>query len=206
MLTGARSFAAIGQWARSAPQDALTPLGVDFPHAAQVAKIVRSQWTIENPAPLRPRHHLHQGRFQGPYRPRPGQHGHTPQLHDQPDASGGPHEHRGRPCSLLIWLDNTVLSTTLETLADPVRGLDASPAELQWATGSYTLAFATLMFTAGALGDRFGHRTVLATGLVIFAGSSVGPVAAAWGRVSLAGTGGEVSLVRRQAGRELLRR
>ena len=76
-------------------------------------------------------------------------------------------------CSLLIWLDNTVLSTTLETLADPVRGLDAGPAELQWATGSYTLAFATLMFTAGALGDRFGHRTVLATGLVIFAGASV---------------------------------
>ncbi|MGW2027632.1 hypothetical protein [Streptomyces decoyicus] len=56
-------------------------------------------------------------------------------------------------CSLLIWLDNTVLSTTLETLADPVRGLDAGPAELQWATGSYTLAFATLMFTAGALGS-----------------------------------------------------
>lgn len=77
-------------------------------------------------------------------------------------------------CSLLIWLDNTVLSTTLETLADPARGLDAGPAELQWATGSYTLAFATLMFTAGALGDRFGHRTVLATGLVVFAASSVG--------------------------------
>ncbi|MFI0258545.1 MFS transporter [Streptomyces sp. NPDC017056] len=76
-------------------------------------------------------------------------------------------------CSLLIWLDNTVLSTTLETLADPGRGLDATPAELQWATGSYTLAFATLMFTAGALGDRFGHRTVLAIGLVVFAGSSV---------------------------------
>ncbi|WNI24310.1 MFS transporter [Streptomyces sp. ITFR-16] len=76
-------------------------------------------------------------------------------------------------CSLLIWLDNTVLSTTLETLADPVRGLDAGPAELQWATGAYTLAFATLMFTAGALGDRFGHRTVLVTGLVVFAGASV---------------------------------
>ncbi|WP_327267552.1 MFS transporter [Streptomyces sp. NBC_01218] len=76
-------------------------------------------------------------------------------------------------CSLLIWLDNTVLSTALETLADPVRGLNAGPAELQWATGSYTLAFATLMFTAGALGDRFGHRTVLAAGLVVFAASSV---------------------------------
>ncbi|MEU5582639.1 MFS transporter [Streptomyces huasconensis] len=76
-------------------------------------------------------------------------------------------------CSLLIWLDNTVLSTTLETLADPVRGLDAGPAELQWATGSYTLTFATLMFTAGALGDRFGHRTVLVAGLLVFAGSSM---------------------------------
>ncbi|MFJ6793741.1 MFS transporter [Streptomyces sp. NPDC091268] len=76
-------------------------------------------------------------------------------------------------CSLLIWLDNTVLSTTLETLADPVRGLGADPGQLQWATGAYTLAFATLMFTAGALGDRFGHRTVFAGGLVVFAGSSL---------------------------------
>ncbi len=76
-------------------------------------------------------------------------------------------------CSVLIWLDNTVLSTTLETLADPVRGLGADPGELQWATGSYTLAFATLMFTAGALGDRFGHRTVFTGGLVVFAGSSL---------------------------------
>ncbi|MFF4318890.1 MFS transporter [Streptomyces sp. NPDC001568] len=76
-------------------------------------------------------------------------------------------------CSLLMWLENTVLSITLETLADPVRGLGADPGQLQWATGSYTLAFATLMFTAGALGDRFGHRTVFAGGLVIFAGSSL---------------------------------
>jgi EmrB/QacA subfamily drug resistance transporter len=76
-------------------------------------------------------------------------------------------------CSLLIWLDNTVLSITLETLADPVRGLGASPAQLQWATGAYTLVFATLMFTAGALGDSFGHRTVLAVGLVVFGGASI---------------------------------
>lgn len=76
-------------------------------------------------------------------------------------------------CSLLIWLENTVLSAALETLADPARGLGADPGELQWATGSYTLAFATLMFIAGALGDRFGHRTVFASGLAIFAGSSL---------------------------------
>ncbi|MFD7799100.1 MFS transporter [Streptomyces anulatus] len=76
-------------------------------------------------------------------------------------------------CSVLIWLENTVLSTALETLADPLRGLGADPGQLQWATGAYTLAFATLMFTAGTLGDRFGHRTVFSGGLVIFAGSSV---------------------------------
>ncbi|WP_405690864.1 MFS transporter [Streptomyces sp. NBC_00057] len=75
--------------------------------------------------------------------------------------------------SLLIWLDNTILTATFETLADPVRGLGASHAQLQWATGSYTLVFATSMFTSGALGDRFGHRTVLAMGMVIFVGSSV---------------------------------
>ncbi|WP_069165395.1 MFS transporter [Nocardia altamirensis] len=75
--------------------------------------------------------------------------------------------------SLLIWLDNTILSTTFETLADPVRGLGADPAQLQWATGSYTLVFATLMFTAGALGDRFGHRTVLLAGMAIFGAASV---------------------------------
>ncbi|MFE0580706.1 MFS transporter [Streptomyces sp. NPDC058874] len=76
-------------------------------------------------------------------------------------------------CSLLIWIENTVLSTALETLADPVRGLGADPGQLQWATGSYTLAFATLMFTAGALGDRFGHRTVFSSGLAVFAVSSL---------------------------------
>ncbi|MEC3917940.1 MFS transporter [Nocardia sp. CDC160] len=75
--------------------------------------------------------------------------------------------------SLLIWIDNTILATALETLANPVRGLGANPAQLQWASGSYTLVFAALMFTAGALGDRFGHRSVLATGLAVFAVASV---------------------------------
>lgn len=75
--------------------------------------------------------------------------------------------------SLLIWLDNTILATALETLADPVRGLGANPAQLQWASGSYTLVFAALMFSAGALGDRYGHRSVLAAGLIIFAAASI---------------------------------
>ena len=74
---------------------------------------------------------------------------------------------------IVIWMDNTILNTAFVRLADPVRGLGASPGELQWAVGSYTLVFATLMFTAGAIGDRFGHRTILIIGMVVFGLSSV---------------------------------
>jgi len=74
---------------------------------------------------------------------------------------------------LIVWLDNTILNTAFETLASPGRGLGASPGELQWSVGSYTLVFATLMFTAGALGDRFGHRTILLAGLTVFGLASV---------------------------------
>ncbi|WP_328787272.1 MULTISPECIES: MFS transporter [unclassified Streptomyces] len=73
---------------------------------------------------------------------------------------------------LLIWLDGTILTTAFETLSDPVRGLGATPGELQWATGAYTLAFACLMFTGGALGDRFGHRNLLLTGMALFGAAS----------------------------------
>ncbi|MEV7617886.1 MFS transporter [Streptomyces sp. NPDC089799] len=73
---------------------------------------------------------------------------------------------------LLIWLDGTILSTAFETLSDPVRGLGATPGQLQWATGAYTLAFAGLMFTGGALGDRFGHRNTLLAGMALFGAAS----------------------------------
>ncbi|WP_328761553.1 MULTISPECIES: MFS transporter [unclassified Streptomyces] len=73
---------------------------------------------------------------------------------------------------LLIWLDGTILSTAFETLSDPVTGLGATPGQLQWATGAYTLAFAGLMFTGGALGDRFGHRTTLLAGMALFGAAS----------------------------------
>jgi EmrB/QacA subfamily drug resistance transporter len=74
---------------------------------------------------------------------------------------------------LLIWLDGTILGTAYETLADPVRGLGATPGQLQWATGSYTLVLATVTFTGGALGDRFGHRSILLTGMALFGLASV---------------------------------
>jgi EmrB/QacA subfamily drug resistance transporter len=79
--------------------------------------------------------------------------------------------------AVLIWLDATILGTALERLADPSAGLGASPGELQWAVGSYSLIFATGLFAAGALGDRYGHRTILVAGMAAF---GVASVWAAW--------------------------
>ncbi|KUJ66221.1 multidrug MFS transporter [Streptomyces albus subsp. albus] len=73
---------------------------------------------------------------------------------------------------LAVWLDNTVLNVALKTLADPTEGLGASPNELQWSISSYTLVFAVLLFTGGVLADRYGHRTLLLAGMVVFGGAS----------------------------------
>jgi len=70
--------------------------------------------------------------------------------------------------AVLIWLDTTILGIALEHLADPRSGLGADPGQLQWAVGAYSLLFATMLFAAGALGDRYGHRTILLAGLLIF--------------------------------------
>jgi EmrB/QacA subfamily drug resistance transporter len=75
--------------------------------------------------------------------------------------------------AVLIWIDTTILGIALERIADPRTGLGATPGELQWAVGSYALLFATALFAAGALGDRYGHRTILVAGLTVFGAASV---------------------------------
>ncbi|HEX5585983.1 MAG TPA: MFS transporter [Acidimicrobiia bacterium] len=66
---------------------------------------------------------------------------------------------------LVIVLDNTILNVAIPTI---VRDLDATNSQLQWMVDSYTLVFAGLLLTAGALGDRFGRRGALQFGLVVF--------------------------------------
>jgi len=74
---------------------------------------------------------------------------------------------------LVVVLDNTVLNVALRTIADPVLGIGASQAQLQWAINAYTLVFAGLLFAAGVLGDRYGRRRVLLAGLVLFGVASL---------------------------------
>src|SRR3954451_23328395 len=75
--------------------------------------------------------------------------------------------------AVLRWIDTTILGIALERIADPRTGLGATPGQLQWAVGAYSLLFATVLFAAGALGDRYGHRTILVLGLFCFGAASV---------------------------------
>lgn len=72
---------------------------------------------------------------------------------------------------LIVVIDNTVLNTALPTLA---RDLHAGTGALQWITDAYSLTFAALLITAGALGDRYGRRRALIGGLAAYAAGSLG--------------------------------
>lgn len=71
---------------------------------------------------------------------------------------------------LVIGLDNTILNVAIPTL---VRDLHASDSQLQWIVDVYVLVFAGLLLTTGSLSDRFGRRSALAVGLIIFGCGSV---------------------------------
>ncbi|MEV6173246.1 MFS transporter [Streptomyces sp. NPDC051954] len=76
---------------------------------------------------------------------------------------------------LTLGFDMTILNVALPTMAGD---LGASTGEQQWMADSYVVVFAALMLPAGLLGDRFGRRLMLITGLGIFlAGSVMGALA-----------------------------
>ncbi|VWD44916.1 MFS transporter [Burkholderia contaminans] len=73
-------------------------------------------------------------------------------------------------------LDVTIVNIALAHLAGD---LHLPVAGLQWVVDAYTLAFAVLMLSGGALGDRFGARRLYISGLVLFALASLACGAAA---------------------------
>jgi len=66
-------------------------------------------------------------------------------------------------------LDNLVMTNALPVLHVE---LGASVEELQWFINAYTLAFASTILMAVALGDRYGRRTVFLVGIALFTASS----------------------------------
>jgi EmrB/QacA subfamily drug resistance transporter len=71
---------------------------------------------------------------------------------------------------LIVGIDGTIVNVALPSF---VRELGASTTQLQWISDAYTLAFASLLLTAGTLGDRFGRRGSLLWGLAVFGGGSL---------------------------------
>jgi DHA2 family methylenomycin A resistance protein-like MFS transporter len=66
-------------------------------------------------------------------------------------------------------LDNTVVNVSLPTMQ---VDLGASMSGLQWVVDAYVLAFACLVLTGGAVGDRYGRRRAFQAGLALFTGAS----------------------------------
>src|SRR5215467_8025961 len=48
------------------------------------------------------------------------------------------------------------------------RDTGASQTQLQWIVDAYAIVFAALLLPAGAIGDRFGRKPLLALGLALF--------------------------------------
>ena len=66
---------------------------------------------------------------------------------------------------VIISIGNSSLNVALPDLA---KQFSATNSQLQWVVAAYSLVFAGLLFTAGAIGDRFGRKGAMQVGLVIF--------------------------------------
>src|SRR5256885_17048185 len=94
----------------------------------------------------------------------------------------------------MVVLDNLVVSTAL-----PVIRVDLGPSleQLEWTVNAYTLTFAVFLLTGAALGDRFGRKKLLMTGIALFtvasAAAALAP-SAGWliAARSLQGVGGAI--------------
>ena len=71
---------------------------------------------------------------------------------------------------VIMGMDASILNVALPTLA---RDLHAGSSALQWIVDAYTLVFASMLLTAGSLGDRSGRRWALIGGMSIFGIGSV---------------------------------
>jgi MFS transporter, DHA2 family, methylenomycin A resistance protein len=71
----------------------------------------------------------------------------------------------------IVSVDATIVNVALPAIA---RDLHAGISGLQWVVDGYTLTFACLLLSGGALGDRFGPGRVFAVGVTLFAVASAG--------------------------------
>jgi DHA2 family methylenomycin A resistance protein-like MFS transporter len=71
---------------------------------------------------------------------------------------------------IIVQLDVTIVNVALPEIG---RELGAGVSQLQWVVDAYTLGFAVFLLSAGAMGDRFGSRTVFLGGFALFTAASL---------------------------------
>jgi EmrB/QacA subfamily drug resistance transporter len=69
----------------------------------------------------------------------------------------------------MVVLDNLVVNVALPSIH---RDLGGSVQALEWTVSAYVLAYAVLLLTGSALGDRFGRKRMFISGIVLFTLSS----------------------------------
>src|SRR6201989_1630031 len=72
--------------------------------------------------------------------------------------------------TFMLLLDITVVNVALPAIQ---KDLNASFSDIQWVIDAYALTLASLLLTAGTLGDLLGRRKVFAAGMVVFCGASL---------------------------------
>jgi EmrB/QacA subfamily drug resistance transporter len=91
-------------------------------------------------------------------------------------ANGGTYRSRSLALATLLFvlfltfLDNTIVTVVL---ANVQSDLHASVSQLQWVVNGYALTFAGLMLSFGTMGDLFGRKKVMLTGVAVFCAGSV---------------------------------
>ncbi|MEV4313601.1 MFS transporter [Actinocrispum sp. NPDC049592] len=70
----------------------------------------------------------------------------------------------------LVQLDVTVVNVALPQIADDLHtGLQGQ----QWVVDGYAVVLASLLLAGGTIGDRYGHKRVVLTGLALFGAASL---------------------------------
>src|ERR1700761_7927234 len=93
----------------------------------------------------------------------------APGAHTAPAAKIAQHARRSRAWTLaivslglfMVVLDNLVVSVALPSIR---RELGASIQTLEWTVNAYVLAYAVLLLTGAALGDRLGRKRMFIGG------------------------------------------
>jgi MFS transporter, DHA2 family, methylenomycin A resistance protein len=97
-----------------------------------------------------------------------------PTLHMEPESAS----RFSKPLTLaamslgygVVQLDVTIVNTALNSIGTSLGG---GVSELQWVVSTYTIAFAALILTAGALGDRVGAKKIFMAGFSVFTAASL---------------------------------